>query len=322
MAFGGVIKDTYGKRALFINNKKGYGYIKQISFDFGVHLLFIDITFFNDYKFVIRNDLNPIHFIYCLKGQFQHAFGEGKSQRQASQYHSLIITSSEDTENQFIFKKDEKLEINFIQILRKKFLKKRSTDLSTLNAKLYEVFVDTDHKKSFRFMGRYNLELANKVETLQTIKARGMSKILKMEAMVYDILATHIHQHNLIEQGLLNVKPLLKSELKTIKKLADQIIKSPSYQYSLKEMSRNSGLSQAKLQDGFKHLYKRTVTDYIRHIRLEEARELLKYSDLNISQIVYSIGFTSRSYFSKIFKEKYDLTPLQFKKGVREHNAV
>ena len=41
---------------------------------------------------------------------------------------------------------------------------------------------------------------------------------------------------------------------------------------------------------------------------------MLKNTDLNISQIVYSIGFSSRSYFSKIFKEKYGITPNKFKK--------
>ena len=68
------------------------------------------------------------------------------------------------------------------------------------------------------------------------------------------------------------------------------------------------------MQDGFKFLYNRTVTEYIRHIRLESARDLLKTTDLNISQIVYTIGFSSRSYFSKIFREKYGITPNEFKK--------
>ncbi|XCF07889.1 AraC family transcriptional regulator [Tamlana crocina] len=88
----------------------------------------------------------------------------------------------------------------------------------------------------------------------------------------------------------------------------------PSKDYSLEYLATESGLSQAKLQDGFKFLFKRTVTEYIRHVRLEVARNLITTTDLNISQIVYTIGFTSRSYFSKIFKEKYEITPNEFKK--------
>ncbi|WP_323027282.1 AraC family transcriptional regulator [Gelidibacter japonicus] len=93
-------------------------------------------------------------------------------------------------------------------------------------------------------------------------------------------------------------------------------MEDPSENYNLDDISRNSGLSQAKLQEGFKFLYARTVSEYIRHVRLEAARDLMNSTDLNISQIVYTIGFTSRSYFSKIFKEKYDMTPHEFKKQV------
>ncbi|WP_245585041.1 helix-turn-helix domain-containing protein [Psychroserpens burtonensis] len=41
----------------------------------------------------------------------------------------------------------------------------------------------------------------------------------------------------------------------------------------------------------------------------------MRSADLNVSQVVYSIGFTSRSYFSKIFKEKYGITPNEYRKS-------
>ena len=56
-------------------------------------------------------------------------------------------------------------------------------------------------------------------------------------------------------------------------------------------------------------------TEYIRYTRLEAARDLIRTTDLNISQIVYTIGFSSRSYFSKIFKNKYGITPSEFKEN-------
>ena len=37
-------------------------------------------------------------------------------------------------------------------------------------------------------------------------------------------------------------------------------------------------------------------------------------TDLNISEVVYSIGFTSRSYFCKIFRQKYGCSPREYKK--------
>jgi AraC-like DNA-binding protein len=70
-----------------------------------------------------------------------------------------------------------------------------------------------------------------------------------------------------------------------------------------------SSLSPQKLQTGFRELYGNTVTSYVKNFRLQIAEELMRTTELNVSQIVYSIGLTSRSYFSKIFKEKYESSP-------------
>ena len=102
-----------------------------------------------------------------------------------------------------------------------------------------------------------------------------------------------------------------------MRNISKMILKDVSKDYSLDMLSAESGLSQAKLQEGFKLLYTRTVTEYIRHVRLEEARDYIRTTEMNISQIVYTIGFSSRSYFSKIFKEKYNITPNQYKKKLR-----
>jgi YesN/AraC family two-component response regulator len=59
----------------------------------------------------------------------------------------------------------------------------------------------------------------------------------------------------------------------------------------------------------------------MQHIKLEAAKEMLKLSEKNISEIVTSIGLNNRSYFSKIFKEKYGVSPKYFlknKKNLRE----
>jgi len=180
---------------------------------------------------------------------------------------------------------------------------------------LYEIFLDTDHENRFSNYGTLNLKMADLINSIQNINAKGMLRILKIEARVYEILSMHIQEHNKIVSGKKTPLRIDKTTLKTVRNIGNDILKHPAKEYNLYELSLNSGVSQAKLQEGFKFLYNRTVTEYIRHIRLENARDMLKNTDLNISQIVYSIGFSSRSYFSKIFKEKYNITPNKFKKS-------
>uniref|UniRef100_UPI003F6D895C helix-turn-helix domain-containing protein n=1 Tax=Polaribacter sp. TaxID=1920175 RepID=UPI003F6D895C len=231
-------------------------------------------------------------------------------------FQSLIFTNKDGGYNYIHFPKGEKVDINIIQIVRKSFLQKRTTNVSSLNKKLYEVFVDTDHENRFSNYGALNLKMADLIKKLRNIKGKGMLRILKIESKVYEILSVHLQQHNKFITGVPLPTSLDKTELKIVRKFGNQIVKDPAKDYSLEDLSLKSGLTQAKLQDGFKFLYNRTVTEYIRHIRLESAKEMIKNTDLNISQIVYSIGFSSRSYFSKIFREKYGITPNQFKKKV------
>ena len=320
---GGTILEQWSECTLIVDNDFASGSIRFIPYDWGVNLMDYSITFCDDIKLkMYAEEYNPIRFIYVLNGSFKHEFDEGKNEELIEQFHSLIFTNKTKDINYIHFRKDERLEINSIQIIRKRFLKKRTTNVSTLNEKLHEIFVDTDYENRFIHYGSLNLKMADLIKKTHNIKGEGMLRILKIEAIVYEILSLHIQQHNKLQQGVPLPTSLIKTELIKVRKLGEDILKNPAKNYSLEQLSAQSGLSQAKLQDGFKFLYTRTVTEYIRHIRLESARNLIRTTDLNISQIVYTIGFTSRSYFSKIFKEKFGITPNEFKKQITQPISI
>ncbi|UAM97115.1 AraC family transcriptional regulator [Polaribacter litorisediminis] len=315
---GGSIQENWGEFTLRIENENATGNIRYIPFDWGVNLLDFDITFHKEIIFKIKahRKFNPIRFIYPSLGSLKHRFGVHIKEIPVNQFQTLIFTNKNGGHNYIHYRKNEPLEINVIQIVRKEFLAKSTTNVASLNNKLYEVFVDTDHQHRFAHYGTLNLKMADLIKGLKAVRGNGMLRILKIEARVYEMLSLHIQQHNSFLKDFLLQTSLMKSELKTIRKFGNKILKKPAKDYTLNQLSIDSGLTQAKLQDGFKFIYKRTVTEYIRHIRLEFARDQLKNTDLNISQVVYSIGFSSRSYFSKIFKEKYGYTPNQFKKKI------
>jgi signal transduction histidine kinase/ligand-binding sensor domain-containing protein/DNA-binding response OmpR family regulator len=62
-----------------------------------------------------------------------------------------------------------------------------------------------------------------------------------------------------------------------------------------------------------KALTGQTVSEFIRTVRMKKASQLLCNSDLNISEIMYSVGFSNRSYFSKCFSEEYGITPKEYR---------
>lgn len=317
---GGIITEKWSESVLKINNKNAFGTITFLPFDWGVNFLDFKVKFHKEVTLKIKShaDFNPLRFLYVSKGNLNHKFGVEKKNHKIHQFQSLIFSNKDGGFNFIEFPKDESLEINVIQIIRKKFLNKRTTNVSTLSDKLYKIFVDTDHENRFASYGTLNLKMADLVNNIRKIKGKGMLRVLKIEARIYEILSLHIQQHNRLLDGDILPDTISKSELKIVKKLSSTIIKNPAKEYSLNQLSFTSGLTKSKLQEGFKYLYKKTVTEYIRNVRLESARDMLKNTDLNISQIVYSIGFSSRSYFSKIFKERYGITPNQFKKELKK----
>ncbi len=318
---GGEITERWGQYTLTVSNDRAEGSIRFTSFDWGVSLLEYEITFFDEVTMIMdASQYNPINFYYCLEGYCGHKFGyQGMNELKIlEQFQSVIITSRDGGFNQGYFPKDVKLSISVIQVERKPFLRKRLKQGENLNKELYHVFLDTDHEKVFAYFGSYNLKMADKMSALKKIKAKGMCRIMQIEGLVYQILSMHMMQHN---KEMANKRPqssLLKREMKIIRNYAKKIEKNISKDFSLEDIAAETGLTQAKLQEGFKLLYNKTVTEYIRHARLEVARDLINTTEMNISEVVYSIGFTSRSYFSKIFKEKYGISPSEFKSSKKD----
>jgi AraC-like DNA-binding protein len=106
-----------------------------------------------------------------------------------------------------------------------------------------------------------------------------------------------------LNNGLKSSTSLLKKELKIIGEIDVFINNYLALSHTINSISSKSGLPLSKLQGGFKFMCDMTLGEYIRELRLQKAEVLIRTNDLTISQ-VYSIGFTSRGYFCKIFKKK------------------
>lgn len=314
---GGTLTERYGEYILEMDNDIIKGRIRLITFDWGVSLTEHNYTCFKDILFISdTSNFNPIHFIYCSKGSIYQRFDHEIEFDHVNEFHSSILTSEKSVKHFALFPKGQPLEINVISIVRKDFLKKRLSNVEQLNEKLHQVFIDEKESDSFSYYSPIHMKMDDHVRELRDINTKGMTRILQIEGKIYHLLSMHLSIHDKYYLNKSIPNSLVKDELKIIKLYSQKIYANPSYSYSLEQLAKDSGLSQAKLQDGFRFLYLRTVTEYIRDIRLESARELMTTTDLNISQIVYSIGFTSRSYFSKIFKEKYGITPNEYKKQI------
>ena len=73
------------------------------------------------------------------------------------------------------------------------------------------------------------------------------------------------------------------------------------------------GISRIQLYRKVKALLGCNVNDYILSVRLHKAKYLLNESDLSIAEIADKVGFSSAAYFSTVFKNKFLVTPKEFR---------
>ena len=83
------------------------------------------------------------------------------------------------------------------------------------------------------------------------------------------------------------------------------------------DLVRHVGFSRARLFDLFKAQTGRTPNDYLQRLRVENAQEQLKQTDLSVTEIGLANGFSTGQYFSTVFARYTGVSPRDFRKGAK-----
>ncbi len=98
-----------------------------------------------------------------------------------------------------------------------------------------------------------------------------------------------------------------------IRSAIDYINSHLNEQIHLRDLSEYLGISDKYLSALFKKETGMTIVTYIEERQMENACQMLCYSDLTYAEIADSLAYCSQSYFSKIFKKHYGMTPMQYR---------
>ena len=99
----------------------------------------------------------------------------------------------------------------------------------------------------------------------------------------------------------------------------DALLRYMATQYTDPDLSLESamaalGINRNKINDILKEELGLTFVAYLNKLRLTEAARLLADdSEINVSEIAYSVGYNNVPYFNKLFKQEYGCTPKTFK---------
>lgn len=83
---------------------------------------------------------------------------------------------------------------------------------------------------------------------------------------------------------------------------------------NIERISDQLGVSRVHLYRKIKEMSGFSPVDYLRNFRLAKSIDLLKLHRYSISEIAYQIGFSSPAYFTKCFRDTFNMTPTEFMK--------
>ncbi|TLP80277.1 hybrid sensor histidine kinase/response regulator transcription factor [Maribacter sp. ACAM166] len=75
------------------------------------------------------------------------------------------------------------------------------------------------------------------------------------------------------------------------------------------QLAKEMSLSESQIYRKLKSITDKSTAIFIRSVRLQKAKELIKTTDKTISEIAYQVGFNDPSWFSRAFKKEFNISP-------------
>ena len=114
-----------------------------------------------------------------------------------------------------------------------------------------------------------------------------------------------------------NKKNTEDDTLMRVKTMIGFIQSSFDERVSLQDICESGSMGKNKCTALFKKYTNMSPVDYLRHYRVEKSMELLKHTDMTITEIAYATGFTGASYYAETFRKYVSCSPMQFRENYR-----
>ena len=108
------------------------------------------------------------------------------------------------------------------------------------------------------------------------------------------------------------ITPLDKQLMNKVLALIEEHMSDENY--SVEKLCSDAAVSRPQLYRKVKALTDLSINEFIRSIRLKRAANLLEQDDASVANVMYEVGFSNRSYFTKTFKEMFGVNPKEYKR--------
>ena len=258
---------------------------------------------FQHKKQAVNQDIIQFHF--CLKGQTNFTFNEGRYTFQVQEDHSMLLYNPQKA-----LPIDVELAPNTwmvsVLISITKFHSLFSTDANHIS------FLSPENS-SRKYYDNLPFSSSISVVLSQILQAKvhDSMKSLYFKGKVYELLSLYFNKS---EDPSVEQCPFLVDEenIQKIRQAKTIILERMTDPPSLEQLAVEIGLSLKKLKEGFKQLYGDTVFAYLLDHKMEEARRMLDSQKYNVNEVGLKLGYSTASHFITAFKKKYGTTPKKY----------
>ena len=109
----------------------------------------------------------------------------------------------------------------------------------------------------------------------------------------------------------------LSARLEKLLKTASHIMEREyMYPINLESIAKRVKLSSFYFSKMFKSYWEKSFTDYLTEIRIRESCKMLADPSFSIKEIAAAVGFSNSNYFSRVFKQSKNITPVKYRNKI------
>ena len=105
-----------------------------------------------------------------------------------------------------------------------------------------------------------------------------------------------------------------RTSAETVRRVHDYLLENLSERVTIEELSRKFHINPTTLKRAFKEEYGSSIAAHTKEHRMERAEVLLREGNMSVSDAARAVGFDSASRFTSAFKEKYGISPSEYRR--------
>lgn len=82
--------------------------------------------------------------------------------------------------------------------------------------------------------------------------------------------------------------------------------------FGARQFVESMGISRSLLHKKLTSITNQSAAEFINHLRMKKAKELLRQNELNVSEVAYAVGYNDPKYFTRLFSKLNDQSPKEF----------